>query len=506
MSKTIFLKSVSENKYLGSLTVCWISGIKKLAHVCLFSISTLLLGCSPGSDSDITTQPIAWAACPKSDVGAASNLECGNLSVPLDWAKPSGEKITLGLIRSKATDAANRLGSIVVNPGGPGASAFDLVTASMFSERLRARFDIVAMDPRGVGHSTPIKCPVPWNGGTLLPQTEAQFAQMASANRSYYEACKQATGELIDHVDTISVVHDLDSVRQALGEQRLNFVGLSYGTAIAETYARTFPNNVRALVLDGVLDYSLPVATFIKSETDEAEEELARFATACQADSACPLYGAQPLAVFDQTVARANAGQLLQAGKPISGEIVTGATPAFLTSSGNFTSSKMGWAALAAALSKAQSGDVSTFADLYSYYQDAQRAIACLDKPVAISTWADYQPIRELGAQSPHLAGNVQTLQVTTGCIGWGAPALAQPVIQTSPINGDRMLLVTSTHDPSTPASWAEGVHARLPGSSLIYREGDGHTSYSYSACIRDHVDQFLITGTLPSNGQRCAN
>jgi hypothetical protein len=97
-------------------------------------------------------------------------------------------------------------------------------------------------------------------------------------------------------------------------------------------------------------------------------------------------------------------------------------------------------------------------------------------------------------------------LQVTTGCIGWGAPALAQPVIQTSSINGDRMLLVTSTHDPSTPTSWAEGVHARLPGRSLIYREGDGHTSYSYSACIRDHVDQFLITGTLPSNGQRCAN
>jgi pimeloyl-ACP methyl ester carboxylesterase len=478
-----------------------------MAYVCLIPLFVGVSGCSSGVDSgsEAAAQPIAWTPCPADETGNTTGLECGSVNVPLDWANPSGEKITLGLMRSKATDPAHRLGSIVVNPGGPGYTSFDVVTHNALGERVRALFDVVAMDPRGVGHSTQVKCPVAWAGETLLPQTEAQFVQMANANRAYYNACRQATGALIDHVDTNSVAHDLDVVRQALGEQKLNFLGQSYGTAMAEAYARIYPNNARALVLDGVLDYHLPTATFVKSEVDATEDALARFASACQSDSGCALYGQSPLATFDQVVRQANAGQLQNAGTRVNGEIVTGAAGAMLTASGNFTSSESGWAYLAKALQKAQSGDGSAFAQMYSYYQDAQRAISCLDKPVAISSWADYQPVHDIAAQSPHMAGNVQTLQVTTGCIGWGAPALAQPVIQPGLVNGDRMLLVTSTHDPSTPASWAESMQARLPGSALIYREGDGHTSYRYSTCIQNYVDDFLITGKRPANGLRCA-
>jgi pimeloyl-ACP methyl ester carboxylesterase len=481
-------------------------GRKKLICLLFLSMSFAVGGCSSGSDSDAdsdtTPQTIAWAPCPEAQAGTTPNLECGTLNVPLDWSAPAGEKITIGLMRSKATDTAHRLGSIVINPGGPGSSAFSMVTHSRLSARVRAQFDVVAMDPRGVGQSTQVKCPVAWSGVTLQPQTETQFAQMAKANADYYQACKQATGSLIDHVDTISVAHDLDEVRKALGDNRLNFVGFSYGTAMAETYARLYPKNVRALVLDGVLDYSLPLTDFVKTEADASEDELARFAAKCQSDSTCPLYGQDALAVFDQVVTKANAGQLKNESSPISAEVVTGATGSALTSAGDFTQS--GWAYLANALKNAQSGDGAAFANLYDFYQGAQRTISCLDKPVSISNWTDYQPIRNLSMQSPHLAANVQTFQVTSGCVNWGAPALSTPVIQTGQIDGGRMLLVTATHDPSTPAAWAESVQTRLPGSALIYRDGDGHVSYPYSTCIQNLVDSFLFTTKLPVNGQRC--
>ncbi len=408
-------------------------------------------------------------------------------------------------MRSKATDSGHRLGSIVVNPGGPGSAAFDLVVASYLSERLRAQFDIVAMDPRGVGESTPINCPAAWAGKTLLPQTEADFNQMAQANAAYYRACKQATGALIDHVDTVSVARDLDAVRKALGDERLTFAGFSYGTAVAQTYARFFPNRVRALLLDGVLDYQQPAATFVKTEVDAAEDSLVRFAARCQSDSSCALYGQDPLMAFDQVVSKANLGQVLKQGSAINGEVVTGGAGDFLLMAGDFVSKESGWAALANAIKQAQSGDGTEIAGDFDFYQGVQRAISCLDKPVSISNWTDYQTIRS-AAQSPHLGGNVQTLQTTTACIGWGAPAPAVPVIQPGLVNGSRMLLVTSTHDPSTPASWAQNVQSRLPGSALVYREGDGHTSYQYSACIRKYADDFLITGTLPANGGRCAS
>jgi pimeloyl-ACP methyl ester carboxylesterase len=475
----------------------------------LFVLTSVAVGgCSSGSSSDsdtaFTPQAISWAPCPESTAEGTPNLECGTLKVPLDWSAPAGEQITLGLMRSKATDTAHRLGSIFTNPGGPGHSAFSTVISSKLSARVRAQFDVVAMDPRGVGQSTPVKCPTAWSGDTLQPQTEAQFARMAKANADYYQACKQATGALIDHVDTISVARDVDAVRKALGEKSLNFVGFSYGTAIAETYARLFPNNVRALVLDGVLDYALPSTSFVKTEADASEDELARFAAKCQSDSTCPLYGQDALAVFDQVVNKANAGQLKNGNSLVSGEVVTGAAGGALTGAGDFTQS--GWAYLADALKKGQSGDGTAFASIYDFYQGAQRTIACLDKPVFISSWADYQPILSLSAQSPHLAANVQTFQVTSGCVNWGAPALSTPVIQTASINGSKMLLVTATHDPSTPASWAEAVQNRLPGSALIYREGDGHLSYKYSQCIQNFVDDFLFTTKLPANGQRCAS
>lgn len=465
-----------------------------------------IAACSSGSDTSTPAEQITWSPCQRpTSTGAQGTFECGTLKVPLDWARPNGEKITLALTRAKATDTQNRLGAVLMNPGGPGEAALGLVNYAYLSERVRARFDTVAMDPRGVGGSTPVKCPTAWTGTTLHPQSAAEFDQMKKANADYYQACKQATGDLIDHVDTVSVVRDVEAVRKALGEKKLNFVGLSYGTAIAAEYARVYPDNSRALVLDGVLEYQQPAVSFLKTEAAASEDELSRFAAACKSDAGCALYGQDPLAVFDQTVQKANAGQLQGAKGPVIGETVTGAAGGFLTNVGTFSPPEGGWSLLASSLSKAQSGDGTAFEKAYDYYQGVQRAITCLDKPVDIASWAAYGPLHNLEAQSPHLAGNVQTWQATTGCIGWGAPALAEPVAPPGQVAGQPMLLVTATHDPSTPAAWAESVHERYPGSSLIYRDGDGHTSYATSECIRNYVDDFLISGKLPASGQMCA-
>lgn len=479
------------------------------AGLILLAVSVLaaIAACFSGSDSSAPPEQIAWSPCqrPIDGNGTKGNFECGTLKVPLDWAKPNAEKITLALTRAKATDTQNRLGAILANPGGPGAAGLDLVNFPLFSERLRARFDLIGMDPRGVGESTPIKCPSAWNGTTLQPQNAAEFDQLKKANADYYQACKQTTGDLIDHVDTVSVVRDVEAVRKALGEKKLNFVGLSYGTAIAAEYARLYPNNSRALVLDGVLEYQQSALSFVKSGMVAAEDGLSRFASACQSDAGCALYGQEPLAVFDQTVQKANAGQLQGAKGLVKGETVTGSAGEFLHNVGTFSPPAGGWSFFADLLKKAQSVDGSGFSANYDYYQGVQRAITCLDKPADIGSWAAYGPVHNLEAQSPHLAGNVQTWQATTGCIGWGAPALAEPVAPPGLVVGQPMLLVTSTHDPSTPAAWAESVRARYPGSSLIYREGDGHTSYMTSECIRNYVDDFLISGKLPASGQMCA-
>ncbi|MEV4116734.1 alpha/beta fold hydrolase, partial [Nonomuraea sp. NPDC049695] len=192
-----------------------------------------------------STASISWQPCTED-----ATVDCGTLTVPLDWGNPDGEKIQLALARRKATNPSARIGSLVVNPGGPGGSGKQIVLKDRlpFSSEITSRFDIVGFDPRGVAGSHPIQCSQDLASQAPDPflKSQADFERLLAFNQRYKQDCRARTGPLFDHVDTLSVARDLDTMRQALGDDKLSFYAISYGTLIGQIYAERFPGRVRA--------------------------------------------------------------------------------------------------------------------------------------------------------------------------------------------------------------------------------------------------------------------
>ena len=205
------------------------------------------------------------------------------MSVSLDYTQPNGERITIGMNRLPALDPEQRIGSLVFNPGGPGGAATEIVAlealgASLFTPAVRARFDIVGMDPRGVGASTPVRCdPGIWNQVvSWFPRDETSFTQLREHYRAFGESCLRLTGPLLAHLDTTNVARDLESVRAALGEGKLNFLGLSYGSQLGAAYAELYPENIRVMALDGALDHAQPASAMLADEAGAYEDAFDR--------------------------------------------------------------------------------------------------------------------------------------------------------------------------------------------------------------------------------------
>ena len=206
----------------------------------------MLLGAAPGWAKGT----IQWHGCGPE---LPSNLQCGELSVPLDYGDPHGAKITLGFNRLPAADPAHRVGSLIVNPGGPGGAGSQVVAVEaaggqLWHPALHERFDMIGMDPRGVGTSTPVQCdPDVFNQlVSLFPSTEAQFDQLASWARAFGQSCLEPTGPLLGHVDTRSAARDMEALRRALGDGKLNFLGLSYGAHLGSRVRRAVPRGASA--------------------------------------------------------------------------------------------------------------------------------------------------------------------------------------------------------------------------------------------------------------------
>lgn len=237
---------------------------------------------------------LIWGNCSASD---PPGLQCAQLKVPLNWAEPHGEKTTFGLSRLKALDPANRIGSLLFNPGGPRNAASDWVEgqargAPFFTEALMSRFDLIGMDPRGIGTSTPIKCdPASWNGRVSYFPTEEEFAAMVAHNKAFGESCLKLTGPLLGYIDTTSVAHDLEAVCLALGEGKMNYLGISYGSQLGTQYAELYPDNIRVMALDGNLDHSQSEVANHVIEASTYELVFKRFAEWCSDTSACTLSG-----------------------------------------------------------------------------------------------------------------------------------------------------------------------------------------------------------------------
>jgi pimeloyl-ACP methyl ester carboxylesterase len=450
--------------------------------------------------------PISWTAC-------NGDLECGTLTVPLNYADPQGPTIGMAVARHLAEDPADRIGSLVINPGGPGVSGIDDFAneLSVLTPQLLDDFDIVTFDPRGVQRSDPFTCGEAPNAppGPLsdpVPQTVAAQKAFVANLRSYAADCEKASGPLLRYVGTVDVARDLERLRIALGDAGLTYMGQSYGTLIGLTYAQMYPTHVRAMVLDSVID---PAITFNQMTLGQAkgfEGVLNDFFSWCASSASCQWRTtADPSAALLAQIAHsritpAPAGSGRTAGP---GELYD----ALLD--GLYSQSE--WPGLGAALAADAGGNGADIVAMSNRYNadgstngsDVAVAVDCLDHPAS----------KDLAAYS-YLAAVYQAAAPVFGpLLAWGEEACAVwPAAPTrtpapvSAVGAPPILVVGTTNDPATPYAWAVNVAAELSHGVLLTRDGDDHVAYFYSSCVRSYVQTYLVSGVTPPKGTVCAS
>ncbi|GAA0939182.1 alpha/beta fold hydrolase [Nonomuraea longicatena] len=275
--------------------------------IALAAVPFLLISLIPGGAADAATpaRRIAWAPCPDD-----ATTECGTLKVPVDWDTPSGATVDLAVARRKAAGPASRVGSLVVNPGGPGGSGVDFVVrgSGYFSAELRGRFDLVGFDPRGTGRSHPVVCSAALMRERPHPfvKSQADMDAWVSFNRRLREDCRARTGPLYDRVSSLDVARDVEALRAALGDDKLTYYGVSHGTLIGQAYAERFPGKVRALALDSNFDHSVNTASYLTTAAAHTAGAFDRFVTWCEATASCALHGQDVRAFWKGLLQRAD--------------------------------------------------------------------------------------------------------------------------------------------------------------------------------------------------------
>ncbi|MFF7183173.1 alpha/beta fold hydrolase [Streptomyces sp. NPDC008121] len=465
---------------------------------------------------------IGWGKCG----GGAANvpgMQCAQVEVPLDWTLQNGRNVTVGLTRLPARRPGARLGSLVFNPGGPGAAAsawlaFEAGEGGVFSKGVRDRYDIIGFDPRGVGMSTPaVRCdPGLWNKPvSLFPSSPAAYARLEAKYAAFGESCLRMTGPLLAHLDTVSVARDLEVVRERLGEGKLSFLGLSYGSEIGEEYARLFPRHVSRLALDGALVHSLPAVVLHENESVAYERSLERFAQWCRKAAECALRGRDPLAVFSNLVARADKAPLPAPDCRSSGGCraeVTGedirlrAQEYLLARDGLPVLSLPGWKDLGQALAKAEKGDASGLSVRVIKTADDPEfsglAVGCADFRSSVRGYAALKTQMAMAkVVAPRTQGASQSYGYITRCMRWPTAFVNPHRSAAVATPGATPLIINSLYDPSTAYVWAQQMLTEMKGSVLLTREGDGHTSYLLPGQARDAIDRYLVSGQTPPPG-----
>lgn len=449
-----------------------------------------------------TTTGIDWSTC-----ADAADVDCASIEVPLDWANPDGETIDIGLSRRRATDPDARIGSILMDPGGPGGSGVDLVkSGEVFTSAVNARFDTIGLDPRGVANSTPVRCDAELAGRAIaaaMPASAKEYDDMVAINTEVSQDCRERTGPLYDHVDNLSVVRDIEAIRVALGEGDLNYVGYSYGTLMGQQYAQQYPDNIRTMVLDGNMDHSM-TSTWesMRSQTAAAEEIFVDFADWCDEAAECALYGMDTRRVYGELRDKAKAGELTN---PQTGDAVD-----FATFSGLVPGSARPtrWGGLADTLKALYDGK----GEKVSALKAAAAPIALPDQAIWCQDWdlpiGGYQEWKQLTTKLAKKFPNTQWTGNITGsaqCEGYtGETTNPQARLD---IDGDpSMVMLGNLHDPATVYSWTRNA-AKQSGATLVTYEGYGHTIYAYgrtSGCVNNAIDGYLIDKVEPADGLRC--
>jgi pimeloyl-ACP methyl ester carboxylesterase len=453
--------------------------------------------------------PLVWTQC-------GGSIECATLTVPLDYAHPRDQTIAISLNRQRATDPSRRIGSLVINPGGPGESGTALLGRDLgvLTPTVKQRFDIVEMDPRGVGNSGGFRC----NGGDAsssgagtgakvdpVPATPEARAVLVAADRAYAQACARGAGALLGHIGTTDVARDLEQLRKALGDERLSFLGISYGTLLGATYADLYPTHVRALVLDGVIDPALPTFELWMAQAAGFQAQLDSFFAWCA--SGCSWRPGIPLPdALDRLIQRVRA-KPLNAG---NGAIV--GVSELYTALFSRLYSRSRWSSLASALGAAERGDGGPVLSITRSYlgetpgatinPDASNAINCLDHPVE----TDVTKYGVLAVRSIARARHFGPYLAWAGlmCATWPVPPTRDPHPVRAP-GAPPALVIGTTNDPATPYAWAQSVASALDQGVLLTRQGTGHVAYFSSSCVRGVVDAYLVDVTPPAPGTVCS-
>jgi pimeloyl-ACP methyl ester carboxylesterase len=451
--------------------------------------------------------------------GCRGGFQCSSVAVPLDYASPAAGQVRLGLIRIQASRPAQRVGALLVNPGGPGVSAVDFLrgfASGGVPAVIRQRFDLVAFDPRGTTGSSPVHCATTAEFDRFVhvdpdPDNQGEVNALVAANRSFDAGCLRRSGRILPHVSTADAARDMDSVRAALREPKLTYLGYSYGTALGAAYLDLFPTHVRAMVLDGALDPRSTWEQLLAGQARGFDQALGSFLTWCDSHaSTCDFRRAVSGDLgkaYDALRARVERKDLPGSGARTvgPGEFSYGAGQALYSTSY--------WGFLGTALADATQGDGSLLLQLSDLYLDrtdsgyantidANNAVNCIDKPWPKGIAAYQQLAQKTKAYAPRFGPSIAWSGQT--CAEWPIPATGVPHA-VSGKGSPPIVVIGTTRDPATPYIWAVGLAGQLDNGVLLTHVGDGHTAYRAGApaCIVNPVDTYLVTGRAPA-AARC--
>ncbi|MET7366858.1 alpha/beta hydrolase [Streptomyces sp. NPDC005566] len=469
-------------------------------------------GSSPSSSP--ASQKLNWKRCEAPQGGRAPGAawRCATVDVPLDYARPDGDTIGIALIRKQATEKSRRIGSMLFNFGGPGGSGVDILPRAAGSYRkLNTRYDLVGFDPRGVAGSSGVRCRTDeeqekaYREIDMTPETAAEETAFVKDGTDFGAGCERRSGTVLPHVGTTNAARDMDVIRRTLGDGKLSYFGISYGTELGGTYAHLFPKNVGRVVLDAVVDPTADTVGHARNQATGFQRALENYLEDRGQD---PEAGTQRIAALLRRIDAAplptSSGRRLNETLAITGIV----TPLY---------SKSGWPTLTDALDEAQhrgTGDgLLRLADSYNgrdengHYDTqnhSQRAISCADtkaRPTASEARALLPEFRELSPVfGPFLAWD------TAGwCARWPVEGeLDTP--ETSAPGAAPMLVIGTTGDPATPYEGAQKMADELGEGVgiMVTNKGEGHGSYGESTCVTSLVDAYFLDGKVPADGRTC--
>ncbi|MFE0673247.1 alpha/beta hydrolase [Streptomyces sp. NPDC058867] len=462
-------------------------------------------------------QKLNWRGC------GVPDFECATLRAPLDYAKPTEGDVRLAVSRKKATGPGERIGSLLVNPGGPGGSAVGYLQAYAgigYPAEVRARYDMVAVDPRGVARSEPVECldgpdMDTYTQTDLTPDDGSEQSALVDSYRKFAEGCGADSPKLLRHVSTVDSARDMDILRAVLGDERLNYVGASYGTFLGATYAGLFPKRAGRLVLDGAMDPSLPARRLNLDQTAGFETAFRAFARDCVQQPDCPLgkkaddVGANLKAFFEE----------LDRRPILTGDVDGRRLGESLATIGVIAAmyDEAAWAQLREALTSAMRDNDGAgllfLADSY-YERDADggysnlmfanAAVNCLDLPAAFDGPEQVQAALPAFEKASPVFGE-GLAWASLNCAYWPVAPTGEPH-RIEAKGAAPIVVVGTTRDPATPYRWARALAAQLSSARLLTYEGDGHTAYGRgSDCIDRTINAYLLRGTPPADRKRCS-